>query len=56
MAINTKRAKVCKLHEDLVRFDRDIGYRPVHMTIAQNNRYIKGFLKTIRGRIDLSRL
>ena len=56
MAINEKRAKVCKLNEDLVRSDRDFIYKPVNIKILlwlQSNRYIKGFIKTFLGQVDI---
>ena len=48
MAINIKRAKVFKLHEDLVGSDRDFICMPINMTILlwlQISRYIKVFNK-----------
>ena len=55
MAINIKWAKVCKLHEDLVRSDRDLICIRQHdnTTMASNNRYIKGSIKTIHGHVDI---
>ncbi len=56
VAVNIKRAKVFKLHEDLACSDWDFICKPVNIKILlwlQSNTHIKVFIKTILGQVNI---